>query len=215
MAYNKPTDHVTGLFNIFLPPGKISLRAGLFFGSFNPVHIGHMAIANYMAEFTGIDQLWFVVSPQNPFKNEEKLLNGYDRTGLVHLAISDDSRFRVCDIELTMPKPSYTIDTLTRLSTMYPDHHFEIIMGSDNLVSLHKWKNYTDIISRYRILIYPRPGYPDKPKNMEGLMEWVNAPMMDISSTFIRDSIKAGKNMKFFLPDKVWETIDRMNYYRK
>lgn len=215
MTYEKPTDHVTDLFNIFLPPGKISLRVGLFFGSFNPVHIGHMAIANYMAEFTAIDELWFVVSPMNPFKKEEKLLNAYDRIELLNLAIGGDNRFRICDVELTMPKPSYTFDTLTRLGTIYPDHRFYIIMGSDNLKSLHQWKNSAEIISRYPILVYPRPGFSEKPEYPEGKTEWVEAPMMDISSTFIRDSVKAGKNMKFFLPGNVWETVDQMNYYRK
>ncbi len=215
MTHQKSTDHVTDLFNIFLPPGKISLTVGLFFGSFNPVHIGHMAIANYMAEYTGMDQLWFVVSPRNPFKIDEKLLHAYDRIELLSLAIGGDNRFRICDTELTMPKPSYTFDTLTRLETIYPDHQFCIIMGSDNLKSLHQWKNSAEIIGKYTILVYPRPGYPDKPEYPEGKIIWVEAPVMDISSTFIRNSVKAGKNMKFFLPGKVWDTIDQMNYYRK
>lgn len=206
---------MTDLLNILLPPQKISLKIGLYFGSFNPVHIGHMAIANFMVEYAGIDQLWFVVSPQNPLKRKENLLNDIDRLEMVHLAVDDDFRFRVSDIEFRLPKPSYTIDTLTHLSEKYPDHHFSIIMGSDNLESLHKWKNADAILENYGIIVYPRPGF-----NKESIVNFHNvtiadAPLMEISSTFIREAIKEGKNMRHFLPPKVWDYIDKMGFYRK
>ena len=149
---------MTGLLNIILPPGKVSLRIGLFFGSFNPVHIGHLAIANYLVEFGNIDQLWFVVSPHNPHKKKENLLHDYDRLEMMQIAIRNEHRFRVCDVEFRLPKPSYTIDTLTHLSEKYPDHSFSIIMGSDNIVNFHRWKNYDQILKNYGILVYPRPG---------------------------------------------------------
>ncbi len=206
---------MTDFINILLPPTKISLKIGLFFGSFNPVHIGHMAIANYIAEFTDIDQVWLVVSPQNPLKDKEILLDDYDRLELMHKAIDDDRRFRACDIEFSLPKPSYTIDTLSNLSTKYPDHHFSVIMGSDNLKSIREWKNFQEILDKYEIIVYPRPGTEGLLIETPGNIKVLQAPMMEISSTFIRDSVKAGKNMKFFLPPKVWEYIEMMNYYKK
>jgi nicotinate-nucleotide adenylyltransferase len=206
---------MTDFINILLPPTKISLKIGLFFGSFNPVHIGHMAIANYIAEFTDIDQVWLVVSPQNPLKDKEILLNDYDRLELMHKAIDDDRRFRACDIEFSLPKPSYTIDTLSNLSTKYPDYHFSVIMGSDNLNSIREWKNFQEILDKYKIIVYPRPGTEGLLSEVPGNVKVLQAPMMEISSTFIRDSVKAGKNMKFFLPPKVWDYIEMMNYYKK
>jgi len=146
---------MTDLLNILLPPGKISLKIGLYFGSFNPVHIGHMAIANFLVEYGDIDQLWFVVTPQNPLKKKENLLNDIDRLEMMHIAVGDDFRFRVSDIEFRLPKPSYTIDTLTYLAEKFPAHHFSIIMGSDNLVNFHRWKNYEVIAQNYGIIVYP------------------------------------------------------------
>lgn len=205
---------MTGFINIFLPPDKVSMKVGLFFGSFNPLHIGHMAIANYMVEFAGVRQVWFVVSPQNPFKKKEDLLNDFDRLELVQRAIGDDSRFRATDVEFHMSKPSYTIDTLTNLSQKYPDHQFSLIMGSDNLVNFRQWKNYQDILDHYPILVYPRPGEPPVEPLQHKNIQIIDAPLMEISSTFLRKAIPEGHNMRCFFPDKVWEFIDKMNFYR-
>lgn len=204
---------MTDLLNILLPPGKISLKIGLYFGSFNPVHIGHMAIANYLVEYGGIDQLWFVVSPQNPHKKKENLLNDYDRLEMMHLAVGDDPRFRVSDIEYRLPKPSYTIDTLTHLSEKYPTHQFFIIMGSDNLASFHKWKNSESIQQNYNILVYPRPGF-DRSSVTQKNIRIVEAPLMEISSTMIRNALRERHDMRHFMPPRVWEYIDKMGFYR-
>lgn len=206
---------MTDFINVFLPPVKLNLKVGLFFGSFNPVHIAHLAIAGYIAEFTETDQVWFVVSPQNPFKDKEMLLNDYDRLELIHKAIENDHRFRACDIEFGLPKPSYTIDTLSHLSLKYPEHHFSVIMGSDNLKSFRHWKNFNEILDKYKIIVYPRPGIEVSLSEVPGNIEVIQAPMMEISSTFIRNSIKAGKNMNFFLPPKVWEYMMDNGYYRR
>ncbi len=191
------------------------MKIGLYFGSFNPVHIGHMAIANFLVEYGGIDQLWFVVSPQNPLKKKENLLNDYDRLEMMHLAVSDEQRFRVSDIEFRLPKPSYTIDTLTYLSEKFPTHHFSIIMGSDNLVNFHRWKNYEAIEQNYGIIVYPRPGFDPSALQTFRDIRWVDAPLMEISSTFIREAIREGRNMRHFLPPRVWEYVDKMGFYKK
>jgi len=188
------------------------MRIGLFFGSFNPVHIGHMAIANYLVEFGPIDQLWFVISPQNPFKKKFNLLNDFDRLELVRLAIDDDQRFVACDIELHLPKPSYTIDTLTYLSEKYPRYTFLPIIGGDNFEGLNKWKNYKELISGYTFLVYPRPGYTQK-ASFEGNFIWLDAPLMEISSTFLRDAIKKQHDVRHFLPSKVHQEIIKSGFY--
>jgi nicotinate-nucleotide adenylyltransferase len=206
------SDFVT---NILAPKTNLHLNVGLYFGSFNPVHIGHLAIANYMVEFTDIDQLWFVVSPQNPNKKKTNLLDDYQRLELVHRAVGNDNRLRASNIEFSLPRPSYTIDTLTYLKDQYPDYSFTILMGSDNLEYFHKWKNYEAITKNYHVIVYPRPGFnPDKIKSFSNIT-MVNAPLMEISSTFIRNSIKEGKNIKYFLPQKVFEYIEEMNFYKK
>lgn len=205
---------MTGLLNIILPPGKVSLRIGLFFGSFNPVHIGHLAIANYLVEFGNIDQLWFVVSPHNPHKKKENLLHDYDRLEMMQIAIRNEHRFRVCDVEFRLPKPSYTIDTLTHLSEKYPDHSFSIIMGSDNIVNFHRWKNYDQILKNYGILVYPRPGIDPLQAQIEDNYTLINAPLIEISSTFIREGIRQGRDLRHFVPPGVWEYIDKMGFYR-
>jgi nicotinate-nucleotide adenylyltransferase len=206
---------MTGLINILLPPGKINLKIGLFFGSFNPVHIGHMAIANYLVEFTGINQLWFVVSPQNPFKKTENLLADHHRLELMLRAVNDDPRFRVSDVEFHLPKPSYTIDTLNALKEKFPTHQFVPILGSDNLEGLPQWKSYETILESYEIMVYPRPGFDPSKFILHRNILKVDAPLLEISSTFIRDSIRDRKNMRFFLPQKVWEYIQEMQFYKK
>jgi len=188
------------------------MKIGLYFGSFNPVHIGHMAIANYMTCFTEIEQLWFVISPQNPFKKRITLLEDHKRRTLLELAVEGDDRFRVCDIEFKLPKPSYTVDTLAYLKEIHPGHEFILIMGSDGLPTFKKWKNFQVIEENYKRIIYPRPGFPvnlhDHPN---AIVE--NAPMMEISSTFIRDALKAKIDIRHFLPPKVYSYIMDMHFY--
>jgi nicotinate-nucleotide adenylyltransferase len=195
-------------------------RIGLYFGSFNPIHIGHIAIAGYMTEFAGLDQIWFVVSPQNPLKKKESLLADHHRFYMTQLAIGDNDRLKASDIEFKLPVPSYTIDTLTYLKEKYPKNEFCLVMGQDNLYTLHKWKN-AELIRKYPIYTYPRP---DSVKPYSPLLDKllttadihsVNAPLMDISGTLIRDGIRNGKDMSYFLPPAVWKYIREMHFYEK
>lgn len=207
---------MSNLVSDILSPKPMQLKIGLYFGSYNPIHIGHMAIANYIIEFTDIDQLWFVVSPQNPLKGKVNLLEDYHRLELVTRAIGDDNRFRVSNIEFNLPKPSYTINTLAHLQEKFPNHRFAIIMGSDNLGSFHKWKNHEMILENYGIIVYPRPGFDREKMIVHPNVTFAEgAPLMEISSSFIRDSIKKGKDVRHFMPQKVWEYLDEMNFYRK
>lgn len=191
------------------------MKVGLFFGSFNPVHIGHLAMANYFVEFSDLEQIWLVVSPQNPFKSGKNLLSEYERYKLVEKALSDDFRIQVSNIEFHLPKPSYTIDTLTHLKEEYKNHQFALIVGSDNLRYFHKWKNHREIVDQNDIYVYPRPGsdpyqYTDKfPLNI------VNGPFIEISSSFIRSAIADGKDMRYFLPEKVYQYIKKMHLYEQ
>ena len=190
------------------------MKIGLYFGSFNPVHIGHLVIANHLQQYSDLDQVWFVVSPQNPFKEKSTLANDYDRLHLVNLAIEAYPNLRASNIEFGLPQPSYTIDTLTVLKEKYPEHDFCLIMGMDNLKSFHKWKNYEKILEQYSVLVYPRAGsdrehWADHPK-----FQFIEAPIMEISSTFIRNAIKEKKNVHPMLPDKVWEYLDGSSMYR-
>ena len=191
------------------------MKTGLFFGSFNPVHIGHLAIANYIIEYTDLERLWFVISPHNPLKQKESLLPDQTRLELMELAINDDERFTICDIEFRMPKPSYTIDTLTYLSEKYPKSEFVLILGSDSLLTFHKWKNYDQIVDRFHRIVYPRLNDQSADygshKNITVLSE---APKMEISSSFIRNAIRKGKNIRFFLPEKVYNYVIDYNLYR-
>lgn len=190
------------------------MKTGLFFGSFNPVHIGHMVLANYFVEFTDIDQLWFVISPHNPLKKKESLENDQRRLDMVEMAIDGDNRFRTCDVEFHMPKPSYTIDTLTYLSEKHPKHEFILLMGSDGLQSFHKWKNHQEIISHYRRYIYPRKtDLPIDFGQQRNVLILEDAPLIEISSSFIRNSIRMKKNIRYFLPEKVFGFIDRYGLY--
>jgi len=207
---------MSNLIEDILSPKTINLKIGLYFGSYNPIHIGHLAIANYLVEYTGIDQLWFVVSPQNPFKKKENLLADYHRLELVNRAIENDDRFRASNIEFNLPKPSYTIDTLTYLQERHPDYNFSILMGSDNLESFYKWKNSEIIIENYGIIVYPRPGFDlTKVPEHKNISVVPNAPLMEISSSFIRNAIKEGKDVRHFMPEKAWIYLDEMNFYRK
>lgn len=188
-------------------------RVGLFFGSFNPVHIGHLVIANYMANFTKLEEVWFVVSPQNPFKEKKSLGNMYDRLEMVNLALENSDKLRASDIEFHLPQPSYTIDTLTHLSERYPNHEFVLIMGEDNLAGLHKWKNADILLRDYKIAVYPRPGYDGGKLKEHPSVTVTDTPLMELSSTFIRKAIKERKNIQFFTPEKVLDFIDKKGLY--
>ncbi len=190
------------------------MKVGLYFGTYNPIHIGHMAIANYLVEFTEIEQLWFVISPHNPFKNKKHLLDDYQRLELVNRAIDDDPRFRASSIEFKLPRPSYTIDTLTYLKDSFPSHEFYLIMGSDNLESFPKWKNFEIILENYKILVYPRPGFDPAKVSPHPNIILVDAPLMEISASFLRESIANGKNIRHFLPSKAWQYLEEMNFYK-
>ncbi len=190
------------------------MKTGLFFGSFNPIHLGHLMIAGYMVEFTDIRQVWFVVSPHNPLKEKRSLLAGHHRLAMVRLAVEEDPRFRASNIEFSMPRPSYTIDTLTWLSEKHPKQEFVILAGSDMLTSLPKWKNFEVLLEQYKIYLYPRPGVTPGPFDHHPSVTFTRAPMVDISSNFIRKAISEGKNMQYFLPEKVWKYLDEMNFYK-
>lgn len=190
------------------------MKVGLFFGSFNPIHIGHLIIANYMANHTDLDQVWLVVSPHNPLKEKSDLINMYDRLEMAKLATDDALNIRVSDIELKLPQPSYTIDTLTYLKEKYPEHNFSLIMGSDNLLSLKKWKNYELILRDYHIHVYPRPGYENHDYLNHPAVSITSTPLMELSATFIRRSIKEGKSVQYFLQDKVLAFIEGKNLYK-
>lgn len=184
-------------------------KTALFFGSFNPIHIGHLALANHIAEFGGVDEVRFVVSPQNPFKRNLSLMDDSVRLAWVKESIGDYPRFSVTDIEFSMPKPSYTCDTLARLSESEPDTEFILVMGGDNLVSFSGWKNYEWILDHYRIIVYPRLDGPT-----EIPAEWrdritllAGAPRIEVSSTFVRNSIQQGKDVRFFVPQKIWTNV--------
>ncbi len=189
------------------------MRVGLFFGSFNPIHIGHMIIAQTMLESNHIDELWFVVSPQNPFKKNKNLLHEFDRLDLVEAAIHYESKFRASDIEFHLSKPSYTIDTLTHLTEKYTNHEFKLIIGEDNLAQFHKWKNYDQILKYYPLLVYPRPNAPKPKIEIGDQVEFVEAPLLHISATFIRDRIRSGHTIKYLVPEEVEETIRRKEYF--
>ena len=194
---------------------KSKNKIGLYFGSFNPIHIGHLAIANSIIENTDITQVWFVVSPQNPLKDRRTLLADHHRLQMVREAIDDNYNFRACDEEFHLPKPSYTSLTLTHISEKYPDKEFCLIMGSDNVCTFEKWRNYDYILSNYNIYVYPRPNYLGCELEKHKNVCMVQAPMMDISSSYIRACIKDGKSIKYIVPDSVVKYIDEMNFYKQ
>ena len=194
-------------------------ETGLLFGSFNPVHIGHMAIGNYITEFSQLKEVWFVVSPHNPLKVKDSLLGERDRFYMTQLAIGDDQRFRASDIEFTLPRPSYTIDTLAHLTEKYPSRRFTLIMGEDNLNTLHKWKNAEMLAKQFPIVVYPRlnPGRKSSKRLQDILamasIQEIDAPVMEISGTFIRSAIREGKDVSWFVPSPVWKYIREMHFY--
>lgn len=191
------------------------MKIGLYFGTFNPIHVGHLTIANHLAEHSDLDQVWFVVTPLSPFKKKSSLLNNYHRLEMVHLATKEYDKLRPSDIEFGLKQPNYTIDTLTYLLEKHPEYEFALIMGEDNLKSFHKWKNYELILENHNIYVYPRisKGSIDTRFNDHPKIIKVDAPIMEISSTFIRKEIKDGKNVRPILPENVWQFLDEMNFY--
>lgn len=192
-------------------------KIGLFFGSFNPIHIGHLILANYILENSDMDELWFVVSPQNPFKEKKSLLKDHNRLDMVQLAVKNYPRMRASNVEFSLPQPSYTIDTLIYLHEKYPDYSFSLIMGEDNLESLHKWKNSETLIKNHHIIVYPRVFEGEK-KDSEYLqhenISLINAPVIELSATEIRNMIKSGKNVRPMLPPEVFDYLDGSSFYK-
>ena len=193
------------------------MKIGLYFGSFNPIHVGHMIIANHMAEFSDLDQIWMVVTPHNPHKKKDTLLDDYKRLELVFLATENFPKIKPSDIEFKLPQPNYTVHTLAHLQDKFPEYEFALIMGEDNLKSLHKWKNYEVILEHHNIYIYPRimEDAENAALKKHPTVHVIDAPIVEISSTFIRESIKNKKNIRPLLPEKVWEYIDHNNLYKK
>ena len=190
------------------------MKIGLFFGSFNPMHVGHKIIASYLTEFSDLEKVLFVVSPQNPLKQKRTLLDQNHRLQIIKAELEENPKLGVSDVEFSMPQPSYTIDTLVRFKEEHPEHEYALIMGADNLQNFHKWKNFEQILEDYSIYVYPRKGY-----EVEGshhnihLIEGV--PQMEISASFIRNSIKKGKDISYLMTEKAWKYTDEMNFYKK
>ena len=193
------------------------MKIGLYFGTFNPIHVGHLIIANHFAEFSDLDQIWMVVTPHNPLKNKQTLLDDYQRLQLVFLATEAYPKIKPSDIEFKLNQPNYTVNTLAHLQDKYPQHTFSLIMGEDNLKSLHKWKNYEVILENHEIYVYPRVSSEVENMTLSNnpKVHIVPAPIVEISSTFIRENIKNKKNVRPLLPEKVWEYIDQNNLYKK
>jgi nicotinate-nucleotide adenylyltransferase len=189
------------------------MKIGLFFGSFNPIHMGHLIIANLMAETTDLKKVWFIVSPQNPFKHSKGLLHEFDRYDLVQAAISDNYKLEVSDVEFHLPKPSYTIHTLVHLREKHPDKDFKIIIGGDNLINFAKWKNYEQILKDYGLYVYPRPNTQLSELLSHPNVRSIKAPMLDISATFIRDCIRNNQSVRYLVPDIVEERIKAKGFY--
>lgn len=192
------------------------MKIGLFFGTYNPIHVGHLIIANHIAEYSDLDQVWLVVTPQSPFKTKTSMLDNRQRFEMVYRATKDYSKLKPSDIEFNLPQPNYTINTITYLQEKYPDHEFALIMGEDNLKSFHKWKNYERILQNHHIYVYPRHDKDSKktPFDNHNNVHKIDAPIMELSSTFIRNAIKEGKNVRSMLPEHVWQYLDEMNFYK-
>lgn len=189
-------------------------KIGLFFGSFNPIHIGHLIIANIMAENTDLNKVWFVVSPQNPFKPSHGLLHEFDRYDMVKAAIGDHYKLEVSDVEFNLSKPSYTIHTLAHLTEKHPDKEFKVIIGEDNLENFVKWKNYEQILEQYGLYVYPRPNVTNSEVKRHPHVKMVEAPLLDISATYIRNCIKNNKSIRYLVPEAVEHMIRSKNFFR-
>ena len=191
-------------------------KIGLYFGTFNPIHSGHLIIANYMVEFSELDEVWMVVTPHNPFKKKSSLLDNHHRFEMVYQACEDYDKLKPSDIEFNLPQPNYTVNTLVQLEEKYPDLEFSLIMGEDNLKNFHKWKNYEVILERYSIYVYPRisEGIVENQFSSHAKINRVAAPIIELSSTFIRKAIKEEKDIRPMLPEKVWDYLDKMNFYK-
>ena len=190
------------------------MKIGLFFGSFNPIHHGHLMVASYIANHTDLKQIWLVVSPQNPHKSQSSLLNEYDRLHLAQLAIENDDQIKVSDIEFKLPKPSYTIDTLTYLEEKFPQLQFYVIMGGDSFQNLTKWKNFETLVKNYQFIVYRRPGF-DTTENYGANMQYLEAPMLELSATLIRNNCKEGITIRYLVPEDVRLEIERCNYFKE
>jgi nicotinate-nucleotide adenylyltransferase len=190
------------------------MKIGLFFGSFNPVHTGHLIIANFLATQTDLDKVWMVVSPHNPLKPRKGLANDFDRLHLVRLGIGDNPKVEASNIEFNLPKPSYTVDTLAYLKEKYPHYSFSLIMGGDNLATLHLWKNYQYLLENYDIYVYRRPNYDLGELAQHPRVHLCDAPMLDLSATYIRQCIKNGLSVRYLVPDSVWEYLENNFIYR-
>ena len=188
------------------------MKIGLFFGSFNPIHNGHLIIANHILNETTLDKVWFIISPQNPFKESGNLLNSYDRLHLVNKVIENDNRLKASDIEFHLPKPSYTVTTLAYLKEKYPANEFSIIMGSDSFQNLGKWKNYQTIVQNYSLIIYKRPGFAIV-NNLDAQMDIMDAPLLEISATYIRELVKRNKSIKYLVPESIEQEIQNHRFY--
>lgn len=192
------------------------MKVGLYFGSFNPINIGHLIIGNYLAEHSDLDQIWFVVTPHNPFKKKDSLLDNYHRLEMVYLATKEYNKLKPSNIEFNLPQPNYTVNTLAYLQEKHPNHDFCLIMGEDNLKSFHKWKNYQVILENHDIYVYPRisEGPIETQFDNHQKIHRVDAPIMELSSTYIRSAIKKGLNVQPMLPPEVWKYLDDMNFYK-
>jgi nicotinate-nucleotide adenylyltransferase len=191
------------------------MKVGLFFGSFNPIHVGHMVLANYMLAYTDLDKIWFVVSPHNPLKQKSSLLHERQRLQMVTLAIGDNNKMKASNIEFKLSQPSYTINTLAYLEEKYPANDFVLIMGADNLEGFRKWKNYEEILKNYELYVYPRPDAKAGDFMNHKKVRLVNAPLMEISSTEIRNAIKEKKDVRYFVPEAAWEYLKESHFYEK
>lgn len=191
------------------------MKVGLFFGSFNPIHVGHMVLANYMLEFTDLDKIWFIISPHNPLKNKSSLLDELHRLQMVRIATEDNNKLKASDVEFKLSQPSYTVHTLTYLKEKYPKTEFALIMGADNLAGFHKWKNYGEILKYHELYVYPRKDSSGKDLIKYKNVKFVDAPVIEISSTMIRSAIKEKKDVRYFVPEVVWKYIKEMHFYEK